>query len=137
MLISETKYPDDGFIGITVTPSVESEFSLKFRIPSWCHDAQLEINGKRTPVKLGADGYAFVKRGWNHRDRVGIRFKLEPRLVVGDHRNQGRVAIMYGPLVLAADSALLQPEEVPLNVLGLRGTNLLRRNLRRSLLRKI
>jgi hypothetical protein len=30
--------------------------------------------------------------------------------MVGDHLNQGRVAILYGPLVLAADDALLKAD---------------------------
>jgi hypothetical protein len=32
---------------------------------------------------------------------------MKPRVVVGDHMNEGKVALFYGPLVLAADEALL------------------------------
>ena len=31
-------------------------------------------------------------------------------LLVGDHKNQDKVAILYGPLVLAADAGLLQAD---------------------------
>ena len=48
-----------------------------------------------------------MTRVWKKGDRVELRFKLEPRVVVGDHRNQGKVAVLYGPLVLAADQSLL------------------------------
>lgn len=58
-------------------------------------------------TKVGADGYAVIKRSWAKGDRVELNFKLEPKVIVGDHLNEGKVAFMYGPLVLAADEALL------------------------------
>jgi hypothetical protein len=36
--------------------------------------------------------------------------KQEARLIVGDHKNQDKVAILYGPLVLAADAELLKAD---------------------------
>ena len=123
-LTTDTKYPTDGLVRITVVPPETWEFTMKFRIPSWCPDPRLEINGKKQAVKLGSDGYAFVNREWKPGDQVALRFKLEPRVIVGNHKNEGRLAIMYGPLVLAADSALLEREEIPLSAVGVRGTNL-------------
>jgi hypothetical protein len=99
-----------------------TEFTVKLRIPSWCPDPQLEVNRKKVPIKLGSDGYAFVDREWKTGDQITLHLKLEPRVVVGDHRNQGRLAIMYGPLVLAADTALIS-EAIPLSSLGVAGTN--------------
>jgi DUF1680 family protein len=119
---TETKYPTDGLIRIALALSRSAQFTVKLRIPSWCSDARLDVDGETTPLKLGSDGYAFVNREWKTGDQIRLRFKLEPRLIVGDRRNEGRVAIMYGPLVLAADSALLN-RNVSLNTLGVRGTN--------------
>jgi len=48
-----------------------------------------------------------IKRSWVKGDKVELNFKLEPKVIVGDHLNEGKVAFMYGPLVLAADEALL------------------------------
>ena len=53
-----------------------------------------------------------------------LRFKLRSQVVVGDHRNQGKVAILYGPLVLAADQALLGATNIPLASVAAAGTNL-------------
>ena len=57
-------------------------------------------------------------------DRIELRFKLEPRVVVGDHKNQGKVAVLYGPLVLAADEALLGATNRSLSAISAAGTNL-------------
>src|SRR2546430_6496982 len=72
---TETKYPADGLIRITVSPSANSEFAMKLRIPSWCPEPRLEINGKQVPVKLGSDGYAVIHREWKTADLVTLRFK--------------------------------------------------------------
>ena len=40
-----------------------------------------------------------------------LAFKLEPRVVIGDHKNEGRLAVLYGPLVLAVDEALLEGDK--------------------------
>ena len=63
-------------------------------------------------LEIGDDGYAAIKRTWAKGDKVELNFKLEPRVIVGDHKNAGKVAVMYGPLVLAADEALLGNERL-------------------------
>jgi hypothetical protein len=110
----ETMYPADGRIRITVEPKTEKEFSLKLRLPAWCQDYSLKPSG----AKLGADGYTALRRSWKAGDVVELNLDLAPRIVVGDHLNQGKVAVCYGPLVLAADEALL-PTNQTLSTLAL------------------
>lgn len=123
-LTSETVYPSDERIRITVTPSAKKSFAIKFRIPQWCRSPGLELNGKATTTKTGSNGYAAVNREWQKGDKIELRFKLEPRLVVGDHKNKGRLAVMYGPLVLAADESLIGTKEVSLNDIGVASRDL-------------
>jgi len=106
-LRTDTGYPSDDKIHLALDPTQEKSFSLKIRIPAWCRAATMQINGKSTKALPGSDGYAAIRRNWHKGDRIDLSFKLEPRLIVGDHLNQGKVAILYGPLVLAADEALL------------------------------
>jgi DUF1680 family protein len=106
VLTTETIYPSDGKIRITVDAGSKVSFALKVRIPDWCRESSAKLNGKIVEAKIGADGYAAIKRAWAKSDKVELNFKMEPRVIVGDHLNQGKIAIMYGPLVLAADAAL-------------------------------
>ena len=99
-----TQFPADGKVTIQVAPSQPEEFSLKLRIPAWCKNFSLSPNYQK---KIGSDGYLVLHRQWKSGDTVELNLKLEPRVVVGDHLNQGKVAVLYGPLVLAADEALL------------------------------
>jgi DUF1680 family protein len=119
-LATDTKYPTDGTIRMTVSSAFEREFAVKLRIPSWCSDSSLEVNRKKIPLKIGSDGYAAINREWNAGDQIVLQLKLEPRVVIGDHKNEGRLAVLYGPLVLAVDSALAGSDGIPLSAVGVR-----------------
>lgn len=81
------------------------------RLPGWCKTSAIAVNGQSVTAQTSADGYAIIRRHWNNGDLVGLNLKLEPRAVIGDHKNSGKVAFEIGPLMLAADEALL-PREV-------------------------
>ncbi len=123
-VVTETKYPADGKIAVTVSPADKKTFTVKLRIPEWCEKPELRVNGKKAKTKAGADGYVAVDREWNKGDKIDLDLKVEPRVIVGDHRNEGRIAVMYGPLVLAADQALLGDNSCPLPYVGVRSAKL-------------
>jgi len=90
-----------------VEPAKTKSFAVKLRIPAWCPRATIEVNGHVERIRADADGYTSIQRSWKRGDQISLRLRLEARLVAGDHMNQGKVALFYGPLVLAADEALL------------------------------
>lgn len=107
---TDTLYPGEDQIRITVAPATKKSFAVKLRIPAWCRAASLQVNGKKIDIKPGSDGYMKLKRTWQPGDKLELNLNQEARLIVGDHKNQDRVAILYGPLVLAADAALFQAD---------------------------
>jgi uncharacterized protein len=120
----ETKYPSDERIQIDVEPSSKKTFAIKLRIPTWRSEPVLQVNGKSVTTDSGPDGYMAIHREWSKGDKIELRLKLEPRLVIGDHRNEGRLAILYGPLVLAADESLIGTSQAPLNDIGVAARDL-------------
>jgi hypothetical protein len=48
---------------------------------------------------------------------------LRPRVLLGSHKNAGRLAVLYGPLVLAADDSL-STKDTALDEIGVASTNL-------------
>ena len=115
-LAIETRYPADGRIRITIQPAAEKEFSIKLRLPAWCKHSSLTPSAG---VKCGDDGYTALRRAWKSGDVIELNLKLEPQLITGDHLNQGKVALLYGPLVLAADESLLADAKQPLNAFAI------------------
>jgi uncharacterized protein len=115
---TETQYPSDGKIRITVSPESTRSFALKLRIPAWCQGPDLRVNGKKVKAEPGTDGYVALRQEWKKGDEVQLALKLEPRVIIGDHKNEGRLAVLYGPLVLAADEALLKGNGCSLSAVG-------------------
>jgi DUF1680 family protein len=118
---TETKYPGNGRIRLKLSPKTPGSFTLKLRIPAWCPKPDLHLNGKESPVERGTDGYAAIRREWKADDEVRLELNMEPRVVPGDHKNEGKIAVMYGPLVLAADESLLGGPEYSLKNLRVAG----------------
>ncbi len=106
-LAIDTLYPHDGLVRLNIEPTIQQPFSVKLRVPAWCRSSSVQVNNKRISTKPGADGYVAINRSWKKGDVIKLNLKLEPRLTLGDHLNAGKAALMYGPLVLAADEGLL------------------------------
>jgi len=119
LLTIHTLYPGDGHIRLQIDPSSKLSFSLKLRLPASSTSSSVLINGKSATVQPGADGYVALRRKWTKGDLVELQLKLEPRVIAGDHKNDGKIALMYGPLVLAADAALLSQPDLPLEVVAM------------------
>jgi hypothetical protein len=104
---TDSGYPYSGKITITVDPAEPREFTVKLRVPEWCrHGWAPQVNAYPLDVRLSGDGYVWLPRPWKQGDKIELNLVLEPRLVLGDHLNADRAAVLYGPLVLAADAAL-------------------------------
>jgi DUF1680 family protein len=80
---------------------------MKFRMPDWCKKATMKINDESVKNLANTVDYVVIKRTWQPGDKIELNFPLEPRVIVGEHANEGKIAIMYGPLVYAADADLM------------------------------
>ena len=75
----ETNYPWDGKVSITINLDGAKEFGLGLRIPGWCNEAKLSVNGQELDLaSVTVDGYAIIKRKWQNGDRVELDLPMEP-----------------------------------------------------------
>jgi hypothetical protein len=119
----ETNYPWDGKVRMIVSPEKPARLKISFRIPEWETDSFLPgglykylnknkqprtevlVNGKR--VKYGYRSYVVLDRRWKKGDVIEFEFPMETRMVTADERvesDRGKVALVRGPLVYAAES---------------------------------
>jgi uncharacterized protein len=101
----ETDYPNSGHVIIHIDPSVPSSFPLKLRIPSWCSNATISVNGILSDLTCKPGTFAVVDRSWKSGDQVVLDMPMEWRLVLGRVRQAGRVAPMRGPLLFCLNPA--------------------------------
>ena len=97
----ETDYPTSGLVKIAVTPSTPMKFPLRLRIPRWCAKATLTINGQPHEVSSGQP-YCEILRTWKPGDVVELNFPMEWRWVKGIREQEGRAALMRGPVLYCA-----------------------------------
>ncbi len=102
-LTQTTRYPDHGRVELTVDPETELPFTLSLRIPGWARTASLTLNGIAVDLPiLVSDGYAHLTRTWAPGDHLLLTIEMPVEAIHASGQvgaNQGRVALMRGPLV--------------------------------------
>ncbi len=108
-LTQETDYPWDGAVCITLNevPKKKSAFTLNFRVPEWCDNATLKVNGEAVQGTFKANTYADVNRQWKKGDVIEFVMDMPARLLEANPlaeeiRNQ--VVVKRGPLVYCLES---------------------------------
>ncbi len=97
-----SQYPWDGEISLTITPAQPQQFSLHLRIPGWCNQWRLQVNGAPVTEPAPEDGYVTISRTWRQGDRVELSLAMPPQPVFAHpqvRQMQGRLAIQRGPIV--------------------------------------
>ena len=108
LLRQETRYPEDDKVSFTITAQKPTNFSLRFRYPGWAtKGVNVTVNGKPEVVTAKPGSYIDIKRTWKTGDRVELTIPMSLRLETMPD-NPHRVAVLYGPTVLAGD---LGPED--------------------------
>lgn len=82
-ITSETAYPFEETVRITVQPDNETEFPLYLRIPAWSGKPQLTINGKKFALPAAVHSFAKLTRKWKAGDKLEIRFPMTPHVIEG------------------------------------------------------
>jgi DUF1680 family protein len=98
-----TKYPWDGDVRLDVDLSNPQRFTLHLRVPAWCEQWQLTVNGLPVDQQAStANGYIHLMREWNPGDTVEYTMEMPIRATWAHpavHDLQGRVALERGPLI--------------------------------------
>src|SRR4051812_3156257 len=68
----ETRYPFDESIEFSVMPAKPVKFPLYLRVPAWCSEARVAVNGKAADVKPAAGQVVCIDREWKAGDRVEL-----------------------------------------------------------------
>jgi hypothetical protein len=97
----ETNYPFEEQIKFTVTTTNgKHTFPFYVRIPAWCSDAKILVNGKAVMTVCKPREYVRIDREWNSNDTVQLELpmKLNYRTF---QQNKNCACIDYGPLTFS------------------------------------
>lgn len=112
MIRTETDYPYDGYIKMTVNaePSEDGdadEYEIKLRLPSYSKNTVVKINGIQR--KTDPDSGFFAETAvWKNGDVIEIEADVRPRAICpfGEYGKGRYLAIKAGAIVLARDARL-------------------------------
>lgn len=98
-----TSYPDEQKSRLEFSCESPVPLSLKIRYPHWAKNGiEIKVNGKSKRINEEPGNFIGIQRNWQNGDVVEISFPFTLRLeTMPDDSN--RVAIFYGPLVLAGN----------------------------------
>lgn len=93
----ETNYPFSGDIHFTISTKQAVQFPFALRIPSWCNEAVITLNG--APLRKDKGGQVItINRLWKNGDKIVLQL---PMTVTTSNWGKNSRAIERGPLVYA------------------------------------
>ncbi|MEU4396765.1 beta-L-arabinofuranosidase domain-containing protein [Kribbella sp. NPDC023855] len=93
----QTSYPFEETIEIRIGVDEPTELTLRLRIPQWCDDPVLVVQGSQVPVSIDDYGFAAVRSTFADSDVVRLELPMQLRAVP---RDKGAVGLRLGPLVM-------------------------------------
>ena len=128
--VTETKYPVDGDVKVTLKLEKSEKFALSFRIPEWSKNTLITVNGEKVAV---TDGKTTIERNWNNGDVIELKLDMRTRAIYPtpygsrvlmtkavmktdfymvnvfdkeDPMAKNHIALLRGPVVLAQENRL-------------------------------
>jgi len=95
----ETYYPFGDEIALALTMDKSARFPLYLRIPDWCSEARLFLNGQELKLEARPSAYLRIEREWADGDRIKLEFPARLKIVrwagVGQAVSVKRGALWY------------------------------------------
>jgi len=108
----ETSFPESNQTVLTIQSNAAQTFTIKIRQPKWSEEAlKFTINDNPFTAKQEANGYWSLTRKWGKSDKVQVTL---PAFIYSESMpdNPNRVALLYGPIVLAGQLGTKMPDPV-------------------------
>jgi hypothetical protein len=99
-LTEETSYPFEEQVRFKLNTSGKVVFPMYLRIPAWCKNATLELNGRKLEVKPRADAFVKIERKWSDGDELVLSLPMELTCRTWQV-NQNSISVNYGPLTFS------------------------------------
>ncbi len=95
-----TDYPFDDTIALKIYAAQPVKFPLYLRIPRWCGEASVKVNGKSVQLEAKPLSYVVLDRQWKDGDVVALRLPMQVSTKNWE-KNNNAVSVDYGPLTFS------------------------------------
>lgn len=106
----ETLFPGDDKIEFSISTAAPVDFILRLRYPSWAVSGiTVLVNGELAEFDSRPGSYVEIDRTWKNGDKINLKIPLSLR-IESMPDNPDRIAICYGPVVLAGELGIIEDE---------------------------
>jgi hypothetical protein len=96
-VVETTHYPFQEQVSFTVNAAKAVSFPLYLRIPAWCKNASVKVNGHAVHINTATGDYIRLTKTWKSGDKITLQLPM--RLMVKQWtENKNSVSVNYGPL---------------------------------------
>jgi len=96
-LRAQTQYPFEDSIRLTISTDNPVQFPLYLRVPGWCAEPAVKINGKKIKVHARPRSFIVIDRQWRQGDKIDLTLPMTLGLRYWA-RNGDSVSVDRGPL---------------------------------------
>jgi hypothetical protein len=107
----QTSYPFGETINMTVDPQKDVEFPIYLRVPDWCQNAVIKVNGTVIDHQRKSKGFIKINRLWKKNDQIALYFPMTVKIVKGEETPYPQVSYFKKGRVIAKDTAIKNPYE--------------------------
>lgn len=97
-ITASTRYPYQQEIRFSIQPAEPIPFPFYVRIPAWCQQAKLYVNGQAVDGELQSGTFFMLERTWRAGDEIQLELPFELGI---EHWPNNGVSLTCGPLTLA------------------------------------
>jgi DUF1680 family protein len=116
---SVTRFPLNGKVDFSVSPSKTTTFALNFRVPAWSENFVAKVGNRTYYGKKGM--LLTIERQWKAGDKVALSFNMPLQVIRGGISYPDEIAIKRGPQILAIDQGINQQVASLNNLVYLKG----------------
>jgi len=99
-IATTTKYPFSDIVEFTVNTAMPNKFPLYLRLPEWCSNPGIKLNGGELKLDAGSSGYIKLNRTWKNGDRIILHLPMNITTREWE-KNKNSVSVNYGPLTFS------------------------------------
>ena len=99
-IVEETDYPFGDTVTLKISAAQPVSFPLYLRIPRWCTQAAVKVNGKAMRCAARPLTYVVLEREWKDGDTVSLRLPMEVSVKRWE-KNKNAASVSYGVLTFS------------------------------------
>ena len=107
----QTSYPFNELINMSVDPESEIKFPLYLRVPEWCQNPEIKVNGTAIDAQQEDKGFIRISRLWKKNDKITLHFPMKVKVVKGRETPYPQVSYFDNGRIIAKDTTISNPYE--------------------------